>query len=471
MPDQSDRLSLCSGIEDLPPELYREICEQLEPRDIAKLRLVSKKSSEVATPCFLSCVHLIFTTESFKKLYDISQHPVISQHITSILYEADLLADQDRTGWEEWVFDSDYLNRIIPIRALGDQATDEDFQEILSFEDSKGSKHASYTKEQLDRAWHRYQAELEDQIVVRQRGCGTEMLRASIACLPKLKTFRMSLAEGLCDRSHYLVQALGAGLPDASGKHLELYPRVLPQLRAVLLNMQNAGIKLETFACGEVSWRFFQAPVKDWTAFAATLSRVRNFKIRMSTSDGGFQECREFMKSGRCADLLSQACNHLRKLEITLASWMEPTFGLRLIDLVADHVWLRLSKVALSGIETTEDILVHFLERHRATLRKLRLREICLTTGEWPHALPRMRSSVQLDYCLLERELCSNVPERTFQLGLSSLKHTGNAPVNTPYFKTERLKNERTIAINEWFRKGGICPLTDEWSQHGNPLG
>lgn len=459
MPDQRDRLSLCSGIEDLPPELYREICEQLEPRDIAKLRLVSKKSSEVATPCFLSCVHLIFTTESFKKLYDISQHPVISQHITSIFYEADLLEEQDRTEWEEWVYDSDHLNRI-----------DEDRQEVVGFEDSKESKHASYTQKQLDRAWHRYQVELEDQKVIRQRGCGTEMLRASIACLPKLKTFRMSMAEGLCDRSHYLVQALGAGLPDASGKHLELYPRVLPQLRAVLLNMQHAGIKLETFACGEVSWRIFQAPEKDWTAFAATLSRVRNFKIRMSTTGAEFRECRKFMKSGRCADLLSQACNHLRKLEITLASWMEPRFGFKLIDLVAEHVWLRLSKVALTGIETTEDILVQFLERHRATLRKLRLRGIRLTTREWPHVLPRMRSSVQLDYCLLEGELSSKVPERTFQLGFNSLKHTEYTE-KAPWSKRDRLKNERTIAINEWFRKGGICPLTDEWSQHGNPLG
>lgn len=467
MPDQNDRLSLCSGIEDLPPELYRQVCEQLETRDIAKLRLVSKHSSEVATPYFLPCVHLIFTSESFKKLSDISQHPVISQHVTSILYEADSLEKQDRTEWEEWVYDADYLNRILPVLLLGEHATDEARLEagLAGFEDSKESRHASYTKEQLDRAWDRYQVEFEDQKVLRRSRCGIKTLRAAIACLPKLKTFRMTLTEGLYDRSHYLVQALGAGLPDASGKHLELYGNGIPQLRAVLLSMHNAGIKLETFACGAVSWRFFECSAKDWTAFVATLSRVRNFKLRLSTgkyideTGADFRECRRLMESGPCADLLSQAYDHLRKLEITLDPIERPNFWLRLTDLVADHVWLRLSKVSLSGIETTENELVQFLEKHRATLRKLRLKNVCLTMGEWPHALPRMRSSIQLVYCLLESVLSSKVPEREFHLGHISWKNEENTDI------TERCKNGKIDAINDWFCKGGKCPLTDDWSQ------
>lgn len=451
MSDQNHRLPLCSGIESLPNELYGKVCEQLETKDIAKLRLVSKHSSEVATPYFLSCVHLIFTTESFKTLYNISQHPVIRQHVTSILYEADTLEEQDRAEWEEWVYDADYLNRILPELVIRD-----------GVEVSKESKHASYTKEQLDRAWDQYQVELKDQKDLRRRGCGTEMLRASIACLPKLKTFRMTLTEGLYNRSHYLIQALGAGLPDASGKHLDLYASGVPQLQAVLLSMHNARIKLETFACGEVSWEFFQCSAKDWTAFAATLSQVRNFKLRLSTGkyiDETGADFRTRWNLMNCADLLSQAYDHLTKLEISLDPSEGPNFGLRLIDLVADHVWLRLSKVVLSGIETTEDELVEFLEKHRATLRKIRLGNICLTTGEWPHALPRMRSSIQLDYCLLEEFLSSKVPKRNFYLGKIPWKNEENT------VKVDRCKNGKIDAINDWFLKGGKCPLTDEWSQ------
>lgn len=455
MSDQIDRLSPCSGIEALPLELYRMVCEQLEPRVIAKLRLVSKKSSEVATPYFLSCVHLIFTTESFQKLYDIAQHVVINRHITSILYEADSLEKLNRREWSGRVYDSAYLNQI-SIRYQY-HATDEDRRKLVV-------KHASFTGEQLDRAWGRYQVELQDQEVLRQRQCGIETLQASIAYLPKLKTFRMKILEGPNSRSQYLIQALGAGLPDASGRHLDHRSNGLPQLRAILLSMYHAGIELETFACGEVSWRIFDCSADDWTAFAAILSRVRNFKLRMSVGNyidetgAEFRDCRRLMQSGRCADLLSQAYDHLRKLDIMLVSYTRQYLGLKLTDLVADRVWPRLSKVALSGLATTEDILIQFLEKHKATLRKLRLAGICLTTGEWPHALPRMRSTIQLDCCLLEGSLSSKVPERHFRLGRNSLKHAEDTE-NAPW-----CKNERTIAINDWFCKGGICPLTDEWS-------
>lgn len=109
----------------------------------------------------------------------------------------------------------------------------------------------------------RYQVELEDQQFLRWRPCSNRALRAATACLHKLKSFRMTMSEGLYDRSHYLVQALGAGLPDASGKHLDLFASGVPQLRAVLLSTHDAGIKLETFAGGHVSWGLFQCSAED----------------------------------------------------------------------------------------------------------------------------------------------------------------------------------------------------------------
>ena len=59
------------------------------------------------------------------------------------------------------------------------------------------------------------------------------------------------------------------------------------------------------------------------------------------------------MINGRFADPLSQT-DDLEKLEINLDQWT-PMFAFLLIGLVADHVWLGLTKVALSGIGTTED--------------------------------------------------------------------------------------------------------------------
>ena len=65
-------------------------------------------------------------------------------------------------------------------------------------------------------------------------------------------------------------------------------------------------------------------------------------------------------------------------------SW-RPILYSKLVDLIADHAWFRPIKVASSGFETTEDDLVHFLQRHRASLSKLHPDLIYLAVGEWPH--------------------------------------------------------------------------------------
>lgn len=200
-------------------------------------------------------------------------------------------------------------------------------------------------------------------------------------------------------------------------------------------------------------------------AFAANLSRVRKFKLRMSTgryfdeTGAELRACRRLMKNGRCADLLSQADDHLEKLRdqarFTWETKLWPqTDRSRCRPCLAqiDH------QSGVVGHRVKEDELVQFLEKHRATLQNLCLHDICLATGEWPHALPQMRSSIQLDCCLLEGVLSSKVPEREFRLGFISCKHTENTGNDI------RCKNEKTDAINDCFCKGGKCPLTDEWS-------
>lgn len=106
--------------------------------------------------------------------------------------------------------------------------------------------------------------------------------------------------------------------------------------------------------------------------------------------------------------------------------------------------------MALSGIETTEDDLIQFLERHRASLRKLNLDMINLATGKWPYALARMRLSVQLDHRLLEEDLSSNVTEHEVYLESIVWNQIDNAGDN--------INEERKYAIQDR-SCSGKCPL------------
>ena len=82
-------------MEQLPSEMLMAVCELLDVRDIASLRLVSKYLCQVATIYLMSAIHVVFKPESFKRLVTISKHPVLSQPITSILHEPDMLRAMD----------------------------------------------------------------------------------------------------------------------------------------------------------------------------------------------------------------------------------------------------------------------------------------------------------------------------------------------------------------------------------------
>ena len=55
----------------------------------ARLRLACKAFAAIGTQYLLHQVHLIFKSSSFDRLREISEHPIISQHVDYLYYEAD----------------------------------------------------------------------------------------------------------------------------------------------------------------------------------------------------------------------------------------------------------------------------------------------------------------------------------------------------------------------------------------------
>ncbi|KAL2049264.1 hypothetical protein ABVK25_010441 [Lepraria finkii] len=195
----------------------------------------------------------------------------------------------------------------------------------------------------------------------------------------------------------------------------------------MLLSMHEAGIKLQTFECSDVSWKLFRCSKKDLKAFATTLSQVRRLKLQLSTgmaaSGVDLPECRRFLKNERIRDIIIHA-KDLEYLDIRFDGW-SPVFGIELGNLVGDQIFPRLASMTFPHVETNDEELIRFLERHKAMLRSLHLDSMCLASGEWTSTVPRIRSSLELDDARIEKRK----------------------------------------AIDEWFTKGSECPFTDEWSE------
>ena len=155
--------------------------------------------------------------------------------------------------------------------------------------------------------------------------------------------------------------------------------------------MHEAGIKLQTFGCGDVSWKLFRCSKKDLEAFSTILSEVRRLKLQLSTGRDAsghkigvdIPECRQFLRNGRVLDLITHARAE-EYLEMRL-DWWNPVFGIELGNIVGDQIFPRLASVTLSDIETNQDDLIYFLERHKATLRSLHLDTILSDFRQMDH--------------------------------------------------------------------------------------
>lgn len=448
-------------MEQLPLELGLSVCKLLEVRDIKQVRLVSKSTCEIATSFLVSEIRLLFLSQSFERLLAISKHPVIRKQIRSVYYEPDMLDAMGREKWEGRLLSDDFM-KSIPAWLPHDAAEDEreEFQLRMN-EHSRKPRH-SYSKDQLNAGWRAYQGFYQDQQnLVRQRW-GVKDIEEAFTGLSNLKTFRMSMAHNLEVQSDHLRQAFSAGLKRPFGDDFHGHASGVPQLQSILLGMSHTGIHLRTFECKDVSWKLFRCPKSHLKEFATVLAQVRTFKLLVSTGvheDGDrigteLPACRRFLKNGRLRDLIFQM-RDVENLEISF-DWWEPVFAIELINIVGEHIWPRLKKVFLSRIEATEEHSLRFLDKHAATLRDLHFDTVCLTSGQWPSLLPRIRSSLALKDFLLEGQLLSNAPHRNFDLGMEEwddYRILDDVP-----------KIEKREAFQKWFKDGGECPFTDEWS-------
>lgn len=76
----------------LPVEILHWICSSFCVRkDVLKFRLVCTTFAAVGAQYMLPQVPVAFLPQSFVRLKAISEHPVISRYVTTIIYQADVL--------------------------------------------------------------------------------------------------------------------------------------------------------------------------------------------------------------------------------------------------------------------------------------------------------------------------------------------------------------------------------------------
>ncbi|KAL8809498.1 MAG: hypothetical protein Q9200_003366, partial [Gallowayella weberi] len=274
-------------LDQLPTEILLLVCEEVSPFDVPNLRPTSKFLSSVATPFLLDEIHLLFKPESFHRLLEISQHPVISGAITTLFYEIDFLDRFDsRCEWEENVFDPNYLTLLqkLPTRCVSKEERSEARQREMEYL-KNACPDEQHAEDTLAKGWDSHLALYAEQEILRRSDYGSEAICRAMRALPSLREIIMSQGCGIVPRTKKLDKTFSASLQLLGSENSGT-----PQARSLLVGAATAGLSLESVQIGSIDWKFLQCNDEDFFKMKDALQSLRSCELRISTGSDAYAD-------------------------------------------------------------------------------------------------------------------------------------------------------------------------------------
>ena len=395
--------------------------------------------------------------DSFEQLAAISRHPVISQHVTYLIYESDILDRYESQDEWECNLVGEYV-RVRPPAYPG--VSDREYIASRYEWDMEGPPPHQLPRETLDRVYAEYQRIFTLQEQIRDQDYGVSMISEAISHLPKLTSISTSFTPNPREHHRYLVGQWRTWLQRPFDNLGYGQPRGTSQLRSLLLGCYTAEIQLTRLELGEINWQFLQNESEEnMRMMKRSLRHLRELKLNITLEydvcDQVYDTRTEF--SGRQEHLnhalynFTNAALMLESLSVSIK--IDPiNCQTELKHIVSDHHWTNLRRVHFENICATQADFAIFFSHHASTLRHLSLKDIeLLPQGSWIPTLENMQKTLSLDTAKIRGSLyCVDPPQYWTQIAFchrNGFDHQG----------------ERNFAaLSRYLVYGGTCPLLDE---------
>lgn len=398
-------------ITELANEVVHMIFAYLTPRETANLRFLSKNMAVVGLHYLVPTVHLDLEEDSFKKLRDIADHPVVSKHVYELVYEVDHL---ELLSWEDWsrrIMGPEYIasrNRGEPEHP-GVNASVAAMQVYLRELETYSSMPAhQFSQEEIHQEWNQFRdAYIKQSNICHSRSLSRK-LRDALVRLPKLRYVHTSSKNTMTRWIEGFTQRLGASWDEYA---LVLNPprgasKVgLCSTQNVLRALGRHNLPITTLCLDGLNWQFLAQDKRDFIITKESFRHLKNLSMefinRITEREGrisvnanryhrdGFKQTQQ---RGRFLELLSAAPD-LEALRISFNRYY-PTIGM---SLGVFH-WTSLKAVELDTLETSERDLIDFFSRHANSLHSVTLTDIDLLDGTWFPILHKMRQTLKLKH-------------------------------------------------------------------------
>ena len=278
-------MSASSPIQQLPLEVLHIIYAYLKPRDVTKMRLQCRVFATVGLHYLLRSYHLIFKKSSFKRLLEISRHPIVSQCVKAIYYEADALSDYHTMDeWEKNISGLDFPDVMEPAPSIHDSSEREQRLWMRRFKKGMQGPRWTSSKSQLRTAYDIYQGYLEDQADMRICHYNAQEIKDAMSRLSNLASLQMSMCFGMKCRSNYVKRAFSHAMQKPCGDDHQPNSCGVPQLQSLLLGIAKNDIQLQELHFGLVDWRIFQVREKIFAKFKKAVQSLSRLHMLISTT-------------------------------------------------------------------------------------------------------------------------------------------------------------------------------------------
>ena len=350
--------------------------------EAANLRFLSRNMAVVGLHYLVPTVHLDLEEDSFNKLRDIADHPVVSKHVHELIYEVDRLQS---LSWEDW-------------------------SQRISFEEynasrARGAPEQRFPEEQLHQEWHQFR----DACIKQSAICNSRSLSAklggALVRFPNLRSVRMSSKSTMTRWLEGFTQRLGASWDQDAV--MEEWRRCdgkvgLGSTQSVLRAIGSHNLPITRLCLDSLNWQFLAQHTRDFKFTKKSFCYLRDLSLRFVTHKFGLRvhtsAANAFItkQRGRLLALFSAAPD-LQTLRLFFGLYY-PRAAIPFGHPCDMFHWKSLEAVELRAFETSENELLDFFSRHADSLRSVTLADIELSHGTWLSTLHRMRQTLQLKH-------------------------------------------------------------------------
>ncbi|ETS83726.1 hypothetical protein PFICI_05602 [Pestalotiopsis fici W106-1] len=385
------------------PELLHDICACLKIEDVLAFRLVCKVFADVGAAYMLPEVSFYMLQAEFARLRAIADHPIISKHVRSLTYFAEVL-DIEKITFPAYV--RGHTREQAAARSWNGffKPTPKLDSADLPKLRSDYQTYELTMKQQQEIIDHAYDVECLKEVIPKF----SSLRQASVSSTgafyddnTKSRTWDATRPLELCKSRKSPFESI----PLSSGN--SLLPEGKRHLNGLIAGLVATKTQLEGFRAGVLDWSYFKDFLEIPDGLSHTFKYLKRLELFLDTDPGqdsrGITRCRKALRSG----ILKQIIKPLQQLEVLMITlypveWTSDEWPASLGDIIAPgHTWPALRVVSLGGIKTNRHDLIKFLELHKDTLKKLCMRDLGLGETSWWKLLPDLRNKLELsDVCI-----------------------------------------------------------------------